>query len=68
MAISRPEGYPKTKPICRPPAGKPKYEYLNPKRFDGCGLKKQSQFELMSNERKCLYNKGLPENKRLDTW
>ena len=34
----------KTKPIRQPLAGNPKYEYLNPKRFDGCVLKKQTQF------------------------
>jgi hypothetical protein len=44
----------KTKPISRPSAGNTKSEYLNPKRFDGYVLKKQTQLYLRQNERKCV--------------
>jgi hypothetical protein len=44
MEIIKEGGQKKTKPISRTLPGNPKSEYLNPKRLDGCVLKKQTQF------------------------
>jgi hypothetical protein len=49
----------------RPLAGNPKSEYLNPKRFDGCVLKKQSQFLTEANALKVNYDKEIRENNRI---
>jgi hypothetical protein len=54
----------KTKPISRALPGNPKSEYLNPKRIDGCVLKKQTQFfesKIGANS----YLKGDYDNKSL---
>ena len=50
MAVLGSEKQSQTKPICRPSAGNPKHEALNPKRVERGYLKKQSQFATLTSK------------------